>query len=62
MVKGDVPCGRTDQEDVPPSGIEVVNAVEDLAHDEVEREGEEPRELDPPAIVNDNNHQHIVAS
>ncbi len=37
-VKGDVPCGRTDHEGASPSGIEVVNAVEDLAQDEVERD------------------------
>ena len=30
-VKGNVTCGRTDHEGAPPSGIEVVNSVEDLA-------------------------------
>ena len=44
------------------SGIKVVNAVEYFALDEVEREKEKPREIDPPSIVNETNHQNIVAS
>ena len=50
--QGGVYCGRTDFEGASPSGIEVVNAVEDLARDEVEREEEEPLEVVPPADVN----------
>ncbi len=38
---GGVACVRTDYEGAPPSGIEVVNNVEDRAEDEVEREGEQ---------------------
>jgi hypothetical protein len=60
-VKGDVSWGRTDHEGAPPSGIEVVNAVEDLAHDQFEGKEEEPREVDPPAIVKDNKHPNISA-
>ena len=37
---GSVACVITDHEGAPPSGIEVVNAVEDLAQDEAERERE----------------------
>ena len=51
-----------DLEGATPSGIEVVNAVKDLAQDEVEREGEEPLEVAPPANVTDNNHPNVSPS
>jgi len=35
--QGGVACVITDHEGAPPSGIEVINAVKDLAQDEVER-------------------------
>ena len=43
--QGGVALILTDHEGVQPSGIENVNAVEDLARDEVEREGEQPLEV-----------------
>jgi len=55
-------CDKADLEGAPPSGIEVANAIEDLAHDEVEREGEEPLEVVPPANVNNNNHSNVAPS
>ena len=33
--QGGVPCGRTDHEGAPPSGIEIVNLFEDLAQEKV---------------------------
>jgi len=60
--QGSVPFGKMNHEGAPPSGIEVVNAVEDLAHDEVDIEGEEPLGVIPPAIVNHNNHPNVTPS
>jgi septal ring factor EnvC (AmiA/AmiB activator) len=51
-----------DHEGAPPSGIEVVNAVEDLAPFEVEREGEQNLEVFPSANVNDTNHPDVAPS
>jgi len=60
--QGGVACVIPDHEGAPPSGIEVVNAVEDLAQDEVEREGEQPVEFVPSANVNDTNHPKVAPS
>ena len=60
--QGGVACGITDQEGDPPSGIEVVNAVEDLAQDEIEREGKKPLEVVPSANVNNTNHPNVAPS
>ena len=60
---GGVACVITDHEGAPPSGIEVVNAVEDLAQDEVEREGEQPLEvIVPSANVNGTNQPKVAPS
>jgi hypothetical protein len=62
--QGGVACVLKDHEGAPPpSGIEVVNAIEDLAQDEVEREGEQPLEvIVPSAIVNGTNHPKVSPS
>ena len=61
--EGGVACILTDHEGAPPSGIEVVNAVEDLAQYEVEREGEQPLEvIVPSANVNGTNHPTVSPS
>jgi hypothetical protein len=61
--QGGVACVLTDMEGVPPLGIEVVDAVEDLAKDEVEREGEQSLEvIVPSANVNGTNHPKVAPS
>jgi len=60
--QGGVPFDRTDNEGAPSSGIGFVNAVEDRANDEVDKERSGYLEVVPPAIVNDNNHPNIAPS
>ena len=60
--QGGVACVLTDHEVAAPSGIEVVNAVEDLVHDEVERKGGELRGVVHSANVNGTNHPNVAPS
>jgi hypothetical protein len=53
--QGGFACVLTDHEGAPPAGFEVVNAIKDLAQDEVEREGEQPLEVVPSINVNGTN-------
>jgi hypothetical protein len=52
--QGGIACVLTDHE--------VVNGVEDLAQDEVEREGEQSLEVVPSANVNVSNHPNVAPS
>jgi hypothetical protein len=60
--QGGVVCVLADHEGAPPSGIEVVNVVEDFAQDEVEREGEQPLEVVPSTNVIGTNHPNVALS
>ena len=60
--QGGVACVVTNDEATAPSGIEVVDAVEDLVQDEVERKEGELRGVVHSANVNGTNHPNVASS